>query len=177
MVQIVALWQSERHTNHFLGPRGPEATIPAHGHHSKITTGDRFGIRAAGVMSRFGYLRDTLFLVAASGYAVNRWLLQSLLPSPFLHGHLNDLLLIPAALPVVLWLQRLAGLRKDDVPPSWMEMAGHLAVWSVICEFIGPFWLHHGTADLWDVAAYAVGGAVACLWWNRSAQPRSTGTL
>ena len=120
-------------------------------------------------MNRFGYLRDPMFLAAASAYALNRWLLKRLLPSPFLHGHFNDLLLIPAALPVVMWMQRLAGLREHDLAPSWAEMGLHLAVWSLICEFIGPLWLHHGTADWWDVVAYAVGGIAACFWWNWSA--------
>lgn len=121
-------------------------------------------------MNPFGYLRDPLFLVATMSYALNRWLLKPLLPSPFLHGYFADLLLVPAALPVVLWMQRLVGLREHDLAPSWMEMGLHLAVWSVICEFIGPCWLHHGTADVGDVAAYAAGGVVACLWWNRSAR-------
>ncbi len=121
-------------------------------------------------MSRFGYLRDRLFLMAAVGYTLNRWLLKPLMPSPFLHDHFNDLLLIPAALPALLWAQRLVGLRGHDLAPSWGEMGMHLAVWSVICEFIGPFWLRHGTADVWDVAAYAVGGVVACLWWHRPVQ-------
>ena len=121
-------------------------------------------------MNRFCYLRDRLFLVSAAAYGLNRWLLKPRLSSPFLHGHFNDFLLIPAALPVVLWLQRRMGLRKHDLTPSWVEMLLHLAVWSVVCEFIGPHWLHHGTADLWDVAAYAVGGVGACLWWNRSAK-------
>jgi len=121
-------------------------------------------------MNQFGYLRDPMFLLAAMGYALNRWLLKPLLPSPFLHGHFADLLLIPAALPVVLLMQRLMGLRQHDLAPSWTEMGLHLAVWSVICEFAGPRWWHHGTADLWDVAAYAVGGIAACLWWNRPAR-------
>ncbi len=127
-------------------------------------------------MNRFGYLSDPLFLTAATAYALNRWLLKPLLPSPFLHGHFADLLLIPAALPVVLWLQRLTGLRQHDLAPSWSEMILHLAVWSLICEFIGPRWLHHGTVDVWDVVAYAVGGVVACLWWNRPAKTISIRT-
>jgi len=119
-------------------------------------------------MKRFGYWRDPLFLAAAGGYALNRLLLKPLFPSPFLHGHFNDLLLLPAGLPLVLWIQRLVGLRNHDDTPSWAEMGLHLVVWSVICEFAGPHWLHHGTPDVWDVAAYAVGGVVACLWWNRA---------
>lgn len=121
-------------------------------------------------MIRFGYLRDPVFLTALTGYALNRWLLKPLLPSPFLHGHFADLLMMPAALPVVLWMQRSIGLRKNDLPPTWLEMSFHLVVWSLICEFIGPRWLHHGTADVWDVVAYGVGGLLACLWWNRPAQ-------
>jgi hypothetical protein len=120
-------------------------------------------------MKQFGYLHDPLFLAAASAYALNRFLLKPLLPAPFLHGYFNDLLLIPAALPVVLWLQRVVGLRERNHAPSWLEMLLHLAVWSVVCELIGPHWLHHGTADVWDIVAYAVGGAAACLWWNRPA--------
>lgn len=119
-------------------------------------------------MSRFGYLHDRLFLVAAAAYALNRWLLKPVLQSPLLHDHFNDLLLIPAALPVVLWVHRLLGLRNHDLQPSWTETALHLVVWSLICEFIGPLWLGLGTADPWDVVAYTAGGVAACLWWNRS---------
>ena len=121
-------------------------------------------------MKRFAYLRDPLFLLAVAGYALNRWILKPRVSSPFLHGHFADLLLIPAALPVVLWLQRIVGLREHDHAPSAAEIGLHLVVWSLICEFIGPHWLHRGTADGWDVVAYLVGGIAAWLWWHRSAQ-------
>ena len=124
-------------------------------------------------VSRFRYLGDTLFLTAVLGYGLNRWTFKPLVSSSFLRGHFNDLLLIPAALPVVLWIQRITGLRSDDGMPSWSEIGLHLVVWSVICEFIGPFWLHRGTADLWDVAAYVAGGLAAGMWWNHRSRPKS----
>jgi hypothetical protein len=162
-----------------LGFGGRSATLRGHGFVFQTASGGRFGIRNVGfAMSRFGYLRDRLFLVAATGYVINRWVLQPRLASPFLHGYFNDLLLIPAALPVVLWVQRVAGLRDHDRAPSWSEVALHLVAWSVICELIGPRWLHHGTADLWDVAAYTVGGVAAFLWWQlQDAKCPKTGDL
>lgn len=121
-------------------------------------------------MNRFGYLRDPLFLLAAASYALNRGWFKRLAPAGFFHNHFNDLLLIPAALPVVLWVQRAVGWRRHDDPPSWSEAALHAGVWSVICEFVGPRFLHSGTADVGDLAAYALGGLVACLWWHRAAR-------
>lgn len=126
-------------------------------------------------MKRFGYWRDPLFITAAAGYGLNRWWFKPLSAAPFLRGQFNDLLLLPAALPVVLWVQRRLGLRPHDRMPAWSEMLLHLAVWSVICEFIGPHWFHHGTADAWDVVAYTAGGILACLWWHRAA-PSFSGT-
>ena len=128
-------------------------------------------------MNRFGYLQDKLFQVSLLAYAGNRLFIRPHLAGffhshlhwiwPFLHSHLDDLLLIPAALPVVLWIQKVTGLRKHDHPPGWLEMAAHFAVWSVMCKIIGPFWLHIGVADPWDVLFFAAGGAASCFWWNR----------
>ena len=123
------------------------------------------------VVKPFRYLRDPLCLAAIALYALNRWVAKPSLSSAFLHNHFNDLLLIPAALPGVLWAHRRFGWRTADTPPSGWEIAFHGAVWSVICEGIGPYFFHRGTADLQDVLAYAVGALMAWLWWHRQTSP------
>lgn len=69
---------------------------------------------------------------------------------------------------MVLWLQLVLGVRDHELPPTGSEITLHLVVWSVICEGVGPRWFHWGVADGWDVVAYASGGLVAGLWWNRA---------
>lgn len=119
---------------------------------------------------RFGF--DPLCLAAIAAYAANRWLVKPRVAAPFFHEHFNDLLLIPALLPWVLWLHRAAGWRGDEAPTA-REVAGHWLVWSLICELLAPRWLPHGTADWRDVVAYAAGAAAAWGWWKWSAQRRS----
>lgn len=128
-------------------------------------------------MRQFGYLHDRLFWTALGTYLINRLVVRPHLGGffhshlhwawPFLHSHLDDLLLIPAALPVVLWFQKRTGLRQHDQPPGWREMFLHLAIWSFMCKIVGPFCLQVGVADPWDVLCFAGGGVAACLWWNR----------
>ncbi len=57
-------------------------------------------------MRPFGYARDPLCLLSIGLYALNRWVLNPALEVPFLARHFNDLLLIPAALPPELRIQR-----------------------------------------------------------------------
>lgn len=118
-------------------------------------------------VKEFRYLRDPLFVVAAIGYAGNQWVLKPWVTSPFLKGQFNDLLLIPAALPVVLWYQRQIGVRNHNGMPTGLEIALHLGVWSVVCEWVGPVLLGRGTSDPWDVVVYTLGAIGAALWWHR----------
>lgn len=83
-----------------------------------------------------------------------------------MRGHFNDLLLIPAALPLVLWIQRRLGLRTHDGPPTGKEIVLHLAVWSFIAEGAGPFLTNRGTADWRDIVAYSCGAAVCYVFWQ-----------
>jgi hypothetical protein len=125
----------------------------------------------------FGYLLDPVFLMAAGAYLVNRLFIKPHLTaqhiySPLFHGHFNDSLIVPVALPLFLLVYRLLGLRPDDAPPRWWEVALHVAVWSIFFKWYAPVVLHHGQADPSDILCYAGGGLVAWLLWQRKALMR-----
>lgn len=117
-------------------------------------------------MSRFRYGRDPLCATACACYAANRWLIPVAMKGIFLRGYLADLLLIPASLPFVLWLQRYVGLRTADSRPNWREIGLHLLVWSIAAEWVAPHLFARATGDVWDVAAYGVGALVSGLIWQ-----------
>jgi hypothetical protein len=120
---------------------------------------------------RFRYLSDPLFLIGCSLYALNRWLLKPHLSSTFLRFWFNDLLLIPCALPVALWLFRMLGLRDGDEPPSFLDLTWILVVWSLLFEWIGPKFIPRTTADWRDVIMYWMGGICAWLFWQFYRRP------
>lgn len=117
------------------------------------------------------YLADPLCWWGIAAYLVNSLLLKdwAMTSSPFVHGHLNDLLLIPCALPPLLFVYRCLGLRTHDRPPTWKEIGLHLGLWSLFFEFIGPIYFHKGTGDTWDVLSYALGAGAAGVIWRLGA--------
>ena len=119
------------------------------------------------VVKRFAYLRDGLFLVCCSLYSLNRWMIRPHTDNVFLRFHFDDLLLMPCALPVLLWLQRGLRLRATDNPPTWNEIALYTVFWSILFEVIGPHLFRRSTGDPWDVVVYVLGGVGAGLCWNR----------
>jgi hypothetical protein len=116
----------------------------------------------------FRYGLDPVFLFSLGVYLLNRELIKPNLRhySPLFHGHFNDCLLVPVALPIFLWVYRQLGLRPDDVPPRFWEMALHVLVWCVFFKWFGPTVLHHGVADPVDLACYSGGGVTAWFLWN-----------
>lgn len=117
---------------------------------------------------RFGYWLDPVFLICLAGYVVNRMVIKPSLHhySPLFHGHFDDTLTVPVALPIFLLVYRWIGFRPDDEPPRWWEVAPHVAVWIVFFEWYGPVVLHRGVADPIDSWCIAGGGLVAWLaWW------------
>lgn len=119
-------------------------------------------------MNRFRYARDPVCTAACVCYAVNRWLLPLALKGVFLRNYFSDLLLIPAALPLLLWVQQRLGLRPAEARPAWPEILLHLAVWSVAAELIAPHLFARATGDPWDVAAYAGGALLSGLLWQHT---------
>ena len=118
-------------------------------------------------MRVFRYGGDLLCIGACAAYAVNTWLLPETWRGPFLREHFNDALLIPAALPLVLWLQRRLGLRDNDRPPTWPEIALAVGLWSIAAEVVAPLIFRNAVADWRDAVAYAAGAAIAGVWWRR----------
>jgi hypothetical protein len=118
----------------------------------------------------FGYWRDPLFLTSLAVYIVNRLLIKPYLThlhhySAFFHGHLDDTLTAPVALPIYLYVYRKIGFRPDDEPPRWWEVALHVAVWVVFFEWFGPFYLHRGVGDPIDALCITGGAFVAWAFW------------
>ena len=117
-------------------------------------------------MKRFRYALDPVCMVACAGYGLNRWLVPLALKGFFLRNYFADTLLIPAALPLMLWLHSRLGLRPADSRPRWSEILLHVVVWSVAAELIAPHLFTRATGDPWDVAAYAGGALISGLIWQ-----------
>lgn len=115
---------------------------------------------------RYQYLTDPVFLAALVLFSINELVLKQFFNHSFLHHHFNDLLLIPCALPILLRLHALLGLREQHLAPTGSEVAGHLAVWCVLFEIAGPHIASHATGDWRDILVYCLGGFVAWLIWH-----------
>ncbi|MDZ4788274.1 MAG: class I SAM-dependent methyltransferase [Blastochloris sp.] len=119
-----------------------------------------------GAVKRFRYVLDPLCLGSCLLYALNRWCIKAFTDWSFFHNTFNDLLLIPAALPLLLLVQRWLSLRRSDTAPSFSEIVGHWLVWSLLSEVLLPLFSSRITGDPFDVLAYAAGACFAGLWWG-----------
>ena len=117
---------------------------------------------------RFTYWRNPVCVTACATYITYRWLIRAFGFSPAWDGHFTDVLLIPAGLPLWLWLERRLGWRDHDDMPRWREITFALVTWSVAAELIAPGIFRQATGDPWDFVAYAGGAAVAGLLWQGS---------
>ena len=118
------------------------------------------------VSGGFRFLKDWLFLLCTATYVLNRYWLKEAFHAAFLRNWFSDLLLVPCAVPVVLWIFRKVRLRAGTMPPSLKEIAWMLTVWSILFEWAGPRIVARATGDWRDVVMYWAGGVMAwCIWW------------
>jgi hypothetical protein len=128
--------------------------------------------RMPALNARFCYVWDPLFLCSSLAYGINRWILKPRVNSEFFRFWFSDLLLIPCALPVLLWLFRFFRLRAGDEAPSLFEIGWILAVWSVLFEWLAPRFLAHAVGDWRDILMYWTGGLAAWAYWRRRSMDR-----
>jgi len=118
----------------------------------------------------FRYLSDPLFLSCFVLYFTNRWVIKPLLPNSFSQDYLNDLICIPFWVPIMLFMMRKLGLRRDDVPPRGYEILIPLILWSAVFELwlprFAPF-RDLAFSDYVDVLFYAIGALLASLFWKQ----------
>jgi hypothetical protein len=163
------IWQAEKRTKFISRPcaarRARLSRFDARAF-SEGFIGDWFWPRdSCAVVKQFRYALDPLCLVCCALYALNRWGIKPHTHVAFLHFWFNDLLLIPCALPLLLQAQRWLKLRQHDDAPTAGEVFGHLALWSVLFELLGPHFMRV-TGDWRDVLAYTVGGVGAYACWQ-----------
>lgn len=120
--------------------------------------------------ARFRFILDPLFLFSSTLYVVNK--LSLFAPywwgHRFINAYLNDVLLVPVMLPIILLFSRMLTSRNKYSPPMFREILVPLAIWSTAFEFIGPRFFQKGTSDPLDVLAYCIGGLISWAVWNRS---------
>lgn len=117
----------------------------------------------------FRYLRDPLFLTCVALYFINRLVIKRLMHGGFAHEHFNDLICIPFWVPIMLWLQKVVGLRPVAAIPSASEVFIPLVVWSLVFECwlpTTPAFAAYSTADHRDIMWYAIGAMLAACWWR-----------
>ncbi|BCM93784.1 hypothetical protein IAD21_05675 [Abditibacteriota bacterium] len=116
----------------------------------------------------YEFWRDPVCLASWALYLLNRfvWVPRFGHELPFLSEHLDDLLLVPAALPPFVWARQCLGLRHVSGTPTVREVGVVTFIASVVFEWLGPKYLGHSVGDWNDVAVYWLGALFGGGWWT-----------
>lgn len=117
-------------------------------------------------------LRNPLFLAASGAYWLNRFLLSWLDLRHLQVPYLNDVLCLPVALTLALFLQQrfFPASARQRLHPGQVVFA--FLYFSVFFEGLLPAWSGLYTRDAWDLAAYACGGLIFYFGCNPKAPVR-----
>lgn len=120
------------------------------------------------MLKPFTYLRDRLFLACVGIYFLNRMLEDVQWSHKYLRWYLNDLLLVPIFVPIMLWCMRKLALRKNDLAPSLLEIGMLVLVIGLVFEGFAPYLpvlKDFSTPDINDLICYALGGVMSLGYW------------
>jgi len=118
-------------------------------------------------------LRHPLFLLCLSLFCLNQALERAQVYIWPLHTHLDDLLCLPLTLRMVLAVQHLYFRDSGMVLPV-RHVVFAVAAYSVCFELLLPLYKPIYTADVLDVLAYMLGGALFHIYLNKP--PRKPAT-
>jgi hypothetical protein len=107
-----------------------------------------------------GVFRNPVFLVCLFIFGVHYGLVRLGFSVPVLQHYLNDLLCLPLALSVTLFLQRSFFYRHSAYVLTAYQVGLAAAYFSLAFEVIFPLFMKRYTADILDVVAYSVGGFI-----------------
>ncbi len=118
---------------------------------------------------RFRYYTDPACVLCLIIYPINRWYLKPHhIGGWFTHGYLNDVMCLPLFIPMILYGQRIFGLRKHDGYPRAWEIFQHWVIFSIVFQAMLPRFPRYFTTagDPWDMLAYFVGGVGGWVYWS-----------
>ena len=111
-------------------------------------------------------LGDPFWHVSLACYALHRCWQGFHTGSGWFDHYWNDLWMLPCALPLVLFLYQILGLRLCGAVPSGSEIFWHGMLLSLMAEVAGPLLFEHAVGDPWDILAYAMGGGMLYCRWH-----------
>ncbi len=115
-------------------------------------------------------LKNPYFLLASFCYLTNRFLFKLIGFQDVVVPYLNDLLCLPVALTLALFLQHqlFPGVARNRLNKA--QVIFSFLYFSVFFEGILPAFSERYTRDLWDIPAYAAGGILFYYFCNPKAQ-------
>jgi hypothetical protein len=117
----------------------------------------------------FRYFADPVCIACLIIYPINRFYLKPHhIGGWFTHGYLNDVMCLPLFVPMILYLQRILGVRTHDGYPRIWELLQHWAIFAIVFQAILPRYpkLFITAGDPYDMIAYAAGGIIGWVIWH-----------
>jgi hypothetical protein len=124
---------------------------------------------------QFNYLTDPICIASLILYTINRFLLKPYrIGGWFTHGYLNDVLCLSLFVPIILYIQRIFGIRQHDRYPLAWEILQQWVIFSILFQAILPRFpkVFAGAGDPWDILAYFTGGLLAGIYWSAQSRRR-----